>query len=302
MTPCLTRASSTSAASSGALNVKLPRLSGKIVRGRRAAGDVGAIDQQHEHVVDAVAMHAFRGGLTRRIAARLDAELVGFDVPIGLRFECAEELAAERKDALHARAFDHVALDRLEPALDAAGQRVVVEALIVRLMRRDTSARLSGARRQGCVPPPPVTVALRQVRVEQQIAPAGRKALPVGVPCRRPPRRGEQSFHPRCGHERKAVAEDWVAQSDACTICCVGHPCRISRGHDVHHIGRMTCPHDARRPLAPRLSVFNPAHLDRSAGASCWPGPVGTALCTNQALTPAIRSVAARSAARAAAS
>src|SRR5262249_24219970 len=96
------------------------------VHGRRAASDIAASYEQTEHVVDAVTMHAFRCGLARRTAARLDAELVAFDAPLGIRSEGAEQLAAESEYALHARAFEHVALDRLEPALNAAGQRVVV--------------------------------------------------------------------------------------------------------------------------------------------------------------------------------
>ena len=51
------------------------------VDGRRGAPDVDPIDQQHEHVVHAVAMDAFGRRLASLALARLDSKLVHLDVP-----------------------------------------------------------------------------------------------------------------------------------------------------------------------------------------------------------------------------
>ena len=41
---------------------------GKIVHSHHAATDIRPIDEEHEHIIDAIAIHTFRNGLTQRIA------------------------------------------------------------------------------------------------------------------------------------------------------------------------------------------------------------------------------------------
>jgi len=57
------------------------RHAGRIEDGGRAADDVLAAHQQHEHEVDADAMDAFWCGMARRFGASLDAELMHLDAP-----------------------------------------------------------------------------------------------------------------------------------------------------------------------------------------------------------------------------
>ena len=57
-------------------------------------------------------------------------------------------------------------MHRLEPALDAADQRVVVEALIVRLMRLERDLVFARARRQRRVSAAAIAMAIGQIRVE----------------------------------------------------------------------------------------------------------------------------------------
>ena len=86
--------------------MKLPsswRSSG--VDGGGAALDVLAVDQQHQHVVHAIAMHAFGGRLAGLAGAGLDAELVRLHMPLpGRRRQGTETVAAERQDPAHAGA------------------------------------------------------------------------------------------------------------------------------------------------------------------------------------------------------
>ena len=105
VTPCTTRASSTSAASNGSVSVKAPSSSPlETMDGRRAAGDVLPTDQQHQHVVDAVAVDALRRRPAGVAAARLDPELVHLDVPVLRSREPLEQRAAARQDRRHRRA------------------------------------------------------------------------------------------------------------------------------------------------------------------------------------------------------
>ena len=62
-----------------------------------------------------------------------------------------------------------ISMHRLEPALDAADQRVVVEALIVRLMRLERDLVFARARRQRRVSAAAIAMAIRQIRVELKI-------------------------------------------------------------------------------------------------------------------------------------
>jgi aromatic ring-opening dioxygenase catalytic subunit (LigB family) len=152
----------------------------EIVHGGCAASDIAAGDQQHQHIVDAVAMHALRRGLALLAEAGLDAELVRLDMPMRhVGREAAEQRAAIFEDGAEARALGDLGLDRLEPALDAAVQHVVVEALIVRLMRpaHDRTPALGGEDRE---PPASIASTVSHVGVGREIVPALGEGRPVG--------------------------------------------------------------------------------------------------------------------------
>ena len=68
--------------------------------------------------------------------------------------------------------------DRREPALDAAVQRIVIAALIMRLVRLSRDAVARG--REGGVAATAVAPAVRHIGVEAEIVPAFREAVPIG--------------------------------------------------------------------------------------------------------------------------
>lgn len=49
---------------------------------RRSTGDIFPIDQQHQDVIDAIAMHAFGGWLSWFARSGFDPELMHFDMPL----------------------------------------------------------------------------------------------------------------------------------------------------------------------------------------------------------------------------
>src|SRR5665213_1547918 len=63
-----------------------------------ATGDIGTADHEHEHIVNAVTMHAFRRRLTRHSSAGFDAKLMGFDIPgAHIGSDCAKGRVTESK-------------------------------------------------------------------------------------------------------------------------------------------------------------------------------------------------------------
>ena len=92
--------------------------------GGRAAGDCRPISQQHEHVVDAVAVHAPRSGPAFFFRARFDPELVDLDVPVARSGEPLEQRPRARQDRAHRRSAADGRIDRLEPTRDAAVEPV----------------------------------------------------------------------------------------------------------------------------------------------------------------------------------
>ena len=111
--------------------MKLPDLAAlQVVDGGLAAGDVRTGDEQDQHPVDAVAMHALRRGLARLAWRSLDAELVKLDMPGAgaQRFGRgrSEDVEAGAQDRVQRRMLRDCVADRLEPAGKAAIQRVVV--------------------------------------------------------------------------------------------------------------------------------------------------------------------------------
>ena len=99
-------------------------------------------------------------------------------------------------------------MHRLEPALDAADQRVVVEALIVRLMRLERDLVFARARRQRRVSAAAIAMAIGQIRVELKIGPAFGKAHPV----RQRAAIVKQRPHTLSIDERKSFSLDALAQ------------------------------------------------------------------------------------------
>jgi hypothetical protein len=93
--------------------------------------------------------------------------------------EPAERRPAALENRPQARARAELFFHRFEPSLDSAVQRVVVEALVVRLVRlaRDGALRWRGERR---VTPAPVPPAVGHVGVELEAIPAVGECVPVG--------------------------------------------------------------------------------------------------------------------------
>src|SRR5258708_24538351 len=95
----------------------------------------------------------------------------------------AEQRAAEAEDRRQTRPIADLRLDRLEPALDAAVQRVVVDALVMRLMRLAGDGAL-GRHRIDRVAAAPVAAALGPGGVQGEILPAPGGAVPGRHPAR----------------------------------------------------------------------------------------------------------------------
>jgi hypothetical protein len=99
-------------------------------------------------------------------------------------------------------------VDRLEPALDAAHQPVVFEALVVRLVRLPPERPLAGTRGERAVAPPAVAVPFGQVGVEREVVPARGEGRPVVQMA--------HGFEPRAelagGHEGESVAANSFPQ------------------------------------------------------------------------------------------
>ena len=148
-------------------------------------------------------MHAFRGRPPLLAGPRLDAELVDFHVPsLGAqlgRSEPVEQGMACAQDRGQGRVARNRVGDRFEPALDAAIERVVVAALIVRLTRLPGDPGRCGAKNPE--PAAAVASAIGHVGVDTEMAPGRGKILPIG-------KAGflQQQPHFRRAHESKAVA------------------------------------------------------------------------------------------------
>ncbi len=98
---------------------------------------------------------------------------------VGPGRETAEQRAAVLEDGAHARTVADLGRDRFEPALDAAMQDVVVQALVVRLVRaaRDRALRARAIDREAAAA---VAAAIGHVGVGLKIVPAVGENGPVG--------------------------------------------------------------------------------------------------------------------------
>ncbi len=173
-----------------------------------AAGDVRAVDEQHEHEVDAVAMQAFGRRQSFVARQRFDAELVDFDLPLrNVRRQPAKQRASELEDRAERMSAADLGRDRREPARDAAVQRVVVEALIVRLVRLPIDRAVASGRKHG-VPAAPIASPVGHVLVELEVVPAAGERIPVVERAKwleRPP-------HALGAHEDEAVLRQRLLQ------------------------------------------------------------------------------------------
>src|SRR5262249_664866 len=95
--------------------------------------------------------------------------------------------------------------NRLEPALDAAIERVVVPALVVRLMRLSRNPGWRGAK--DSEPASPIAPALGHLGIDPKIVPTVGKAFPIGEAglLQQPP-------HFRRAREGEAVTVDYVSE------------------------------------------------------------------------------------------
>ena len=183
----------------------------EIIDLRAAVDDVLAVDHEHQHEIDAVAMDAFRRGLALGGQFRVDAELVRLDMPMGVWRQASENAAAEAQDRGHRRAAQNMGLDRLVMARDAAVQIVVAQALIVRLVRLhiDDVARRQGP--QGGVPARAIAAAIGHIFVARQIVPAVLEGLHIRH--RLDGAVGQVLLHPFGRNETPVLAGEKIAEA-----------------------------------------------------------------------------------------
>ncbi len=187
-----------------------------------ALGDVLAADHQHQHPVHPVLVHALRRRLPSRAGPRLDAELVHLDVPGGHRRQPVEQVVAEADDGRNAAPRLSSSIG-VEPARDAAVQRVVVAALVVRLVRLALDPVGRGA--EGGVAALPVAAAIGHVGVQPEIVPARANAPSPARPCAPSAARISGASHE---HE-PGVSQCLFHRQAACSFSRVAAPCRVKR-------------------------------------------------------------------------
>nr|GEU28476.1 hypothetical protein [Tanacetum cinerariifolium] len=137
-----------------------------------AALDQFARDQDHGHEIDAVAVRAFRRGTADAVGG-VDAELVRFHVPRRVATVPGRAAyLADGRDQRRPRRLRHGGRQhRLEQAVHAAVQGVILERLPVRAVRRlrELRALLHEARMAAA----PVAATVLEVQVRLQRVPAG---------------------------------------------------------------------------------------------------------------------------------
>src|SRR5579859_3373646 len=160
------------------------RRPGHVVDGRHAAGDILARDQQHQHPVDAVPVQALGRRPPFLARSGLDAELMDLDMPGGgpslARRQAVEQCEAAIQDRPHGGVSGDILADRLEPAREATIERVVIAALVVRLMGLARNA--CRRKREGRMPAPAIAAAVGHVGIEPEVVPAVGEAGPVAEP------------------------------------------------------------------------------------------------------------------------
>ncbi len=144
-----------------------------------ATGDVVTTHEQDEHVINAIAMHAFWCWQALHVGECFDAELVRLHMPArNFWRERAKNFTAETQNGIEAAAGADARLHGFKPALDAAIERVVVAALIVRLMRLTFDAAISGHHKYG-MSTTAIASAIGHISVVRHVAPAGSKGIPI---------------------------------------------------------------------------------------------------------------------------
>jgi hypothetical protein len=141
--------------------------------------DALPLDQEHRHQVDTVAVRTFRRG-SPDATLGVDAELVRFDEPGLLPLECRSDPTQRPQERLPGRCADNRRLDRLEPALHAAMQRVVFDRLPVRSMRHLPD--VGPLHHEAGVAAAPVVATVSQVVIRRQVVPAAAQGQQVFQP------------------------------------------------------------------------------------------------------------------------
>lgn len=99
-------------------------------------------------------------------------------------------------------------MHRFEPALDTADQRVVVDALVVRLMRLQLDLIFTGARGERGMAASTIVMSIGQIGVELKIVPAFGEARPV----RQRVTFADQRPHNLGGNECESFSRDSIAK------------------------------------------------------------------------------------------
>src|SRR5260221_10091249 len=145
----------------------------------RAADDVAASDQEDQYIVHAIPVQPLGGGASLLTGPRIDAELVTLDMPgRGAGCQAVKQRAAEAENGPHARQIANLGQYRLEPALDAAMERVVIEGLVMRPMRLSYDRAIRCGRVDGMASLT-ISALVGHVRVELQVVPTRGEVIPV---------------------------------------------------------------------------------------------------------------------------
>ena len=146
------------------------------VNGRDAAGNVAAVDEKHEHIVDAVAVQPLRRWTPLLAGPRFDAELMDFDsaTPATRRrgFQRASGRIRESSACWRSSRF------RTRSARTSARRRRAAGCIRGSDSAADAAGARSplGPRRVHRVPAPAVACAVSHVCIELEMVPAVREA------------------------------------------------------------------------------------------------------------------------------
>jgi len=146
-----------------------------------AAFHAAPLHQEHDDEIDAVAVRAL-GRWPAHAFGGVDAELVRFDVPARHRLDLRKQPAQAGQQFAPRRRLGHGRLDRVEPAFEAAMQRVVVGRLPVRPVRCLRKRAAGKFLDEAGMAAAPVVAAIPQVRVGRQSVPGSGQVIPALLP------------------------------------------------------------------------------------------------------------------------
>src|SRR5262249_5890411 len=140
------------------------------------ATDVAALDQDHGDIIDAIAMCPFRCGPADTFRG-VDTELMRLYIPTRHGPHRRENVTERAHQPAPCWRVQHDTLDRLEPALQAAVQRVVIARLPVRAMRHELQRVRRQFMNETTVTAKSIAAAVEQIRVAGQSLPAGTQPI-----------------------------------------------------------------------------------------------------------------------------